>query len=608
MTHQQAILIFIKHSLLLIFLIQNAALAVLGDSDEQLCSTDGFCPNLLWWQEGVIYQIYPRSFFDSTGNGIGDLPGIIEKLDYLQDLGVDALWLSPFHPSPDKDFGYDVSDHKEVDRKHGTLADFDRLLEECHKRGMRIILDLVLNHTSDQHPWFIESASNKANPKHDWFIWSDTIPNNWLSVFGGKGWTWHEGRGQYYYHMFVKEQPDVNWRNPEVRAAQLDVVRFWLERGVDGFRLDVFNVYFKDEQLRNNPVKGPCDWDGVRPYDWQEHIYDFDRPELDSVLIEMRQMLDEYPERYSVGEPLAPTTEKIFQYMGNNKLHAAFQFDFLKSNYSPTQLLNTILDWEKLSEETGLWPNYVLSNHDSTRTATRHANGEDDARTKVMMTLLLTMRGTPFLYNGEEIGQRDISLTRSELLDPVGKRYYPFDLGRDGCRAPIQWDASENAGFNSGKPWLKVHPDYNTRNVAAQQNDPASLYTLTRSLIALRKKYSVLRSGEFIYLSTTEPPASGTSGGCLNLFGAALQWLWDWLVGGLFGLLGVEDSSEKVLAYLRKDQNDTILVVLNFNSNTQSLTLPAGKWDIIFSDSREGEINGGVVDLVSDEVLLLKAK
>ena len=518
--------------------------------------------DFLWWRDGVIYQIYPRSFFDTDGDGLGDLPGIIAKLDYLADLGVDALWLSPFHPSPDKDFGYDISDHKGVDTRYGSMADFDTLVEASHKRGMRIVLDLVLNHTSDQHPWFLESSANRTNPKHDWYIWSDIIPNNWEAVFGGKGWTWHAGRGQYYYHMFVKEQPDVNWRNPDVRAAQLDVVRFWLERGVDGFRLDVFNVYFKDEQLRSNPFA----LNGLRAFDRQKHLYDFDQPEMDDLLIELREMLDEYPESYAVGETFFPTREKIFRYMGDDKLHAAFQFDFLFSKYDSDQLLSAIQDWEALADETGLWPNYVLGNHDVKRTATRHAKGEDDARAKVMMALLLTQRGTPFLYNGEEIGQRDISLKRSELLDPLGKKYYPFHKGRDGCRAPMQWDASENAGFTDGEPWLKLHPDYKTRNVESQREDENSLFNLTRKLIGLRKEHITLRRGDFMHL---------------------------------------EDTPKKVLAYLRKDENETILVVLNFSSKAQTMSLPAGKWDVLFSETRMGEL-GGELQLSPDEVLLLK--
>ncbi len=520
--------------------------------------------DFLWWRDGVIYQIYPRSFNDTTGNGLGDLAGITAKLDYLADLGVDALWLSPFYPTPDADFGYDISDHVDVDPRFGSLADFDTLVEASHKRGIRIVLDLVLNHTSDQHAWFRESAANRTNPKADWYIWQDEIPNNWQAVFGGKAWTWHEERGQYYYHMFLKEQPDVNWRNPDVRKAQMDVVRFWLERGADGFRLDVFNVYFKDEQLRDNPKK----W-GRRAFERQDHIYDIDGPEMEGVLEEMRAMLNEYPERYAVGETFFATREKILRYNGEKRLHAAFDFAFLWSKYRPDKLLKTIHDWEDLAEETGLWPNYVLSNHDVPRPATRHGKGEDDARTKVMMALLLTMRGTPFLYYGEEIGMRDLSLKRSELMDPPGKKYWPFNKGRDGCRSPMQWDDTQNAGFSSGKPWLKVHPNHKARNVAAQQEDENSLFNFTRKLIALRKENETLRRGSFKALA---------------------------------------DTPSDVLVYLRENDGEQILVALNFSHKSQAMTLPTDSWDIFFSEKREGEIIGNEFMLLPNEVLILKAK
>ncbi|MBT3338807.1 MAG: DUF3459 domain-containing protein [Anaerolineae bacterium] len=518
----------------------------------------------LWWRDGVIYQIYPRSFLDTTGNGLGDLAGITAKLDYLAELGVDALWLSPFYPTPDADFGYDISDHVDLDTRFGSLADFDILVEASHRRGIRIVLDLVLNHTSDQHAWFQESSANKTNPKEDWYLWQDEIPNNWEGVFGGKAWTWNEQRGQYYYHMFLKEQPDVNWRNPEVRKAQMDVVRFWLERGVDGFRLDVFNVYFKDDQLRSNPKKM-----GRRAFERQIHLYDGDQPEMEGVLKEMRTLLDTYPERYAVGETFFATREKILRYNGETKLHAAFDFAFLWSKYRPQQLLKAINNWEELAEETGLWPNYVLSNHDTPRPATRHAKGESDARTKVMMALLLTMRGTPFLYYGEEIGMRDISLKRSEIMDPPGKKYWPFNKGRDGCRSPMQWDESKNAGFSDGKPWLPVHPNHQKRNVSAQQKDENSIFNFTRKLIALRKEYETLRHGKFIHL---------------------------------------EDMPRDVLAYLREGDDERILVLLNFSQKKQQMDLPSNSWEIFFSEERQEMLETDQISLVPNEVLLLKTK
>ena len=525
---------------------------------------DAEMDDFLWWRDGVIYQIYPRSFNDTNGNGLGDLAGITARLDYLADLGVDALWLSPFYPTPDADFGYDISDHVDVDPRFGTLDDFDNLVEESHKKGIRIILDLVLNHVSDQHPWFQESRVDNSNPKQDWFIWQDQIPNNWESVFGGKAWTFDEKRGQYYYHMFVKGQPDVNWRNPEVRKAQMDVVRFWLERGVDGFRLDVFNLYFKDDQLRNNPTK----W-GRRAFERQDHIYDGDQLEMESVLEEMRTILDEYPERYAVGETFLPTREKIIRYNSAGRLHAAFDFEYLWSKYKPGAFLKAIENWESLAEEANIFPNYVLSNHDVPRPATRYAKNEDDARVKIIMAMLLTMRGTPFLYYGEEIGMRDISLKRSEIMDPPGIKYWPFNKGRDGCRSPMQWDDSENAGFSNTKPWLPVHPNYEQRNVATQRKDENSLFHFTRRLIALRKEYKTLRHGE---------------------------------------ILPLKDMPKDVMALLRKSDDEEILVLLNFSKKKQKITLPKNIRKILFAEYRAAQVSVDEISLLPHEVLLLKSE
>ncbi len=481
--------------------------------------------DFIWWRDGVIYQVYPRSFSDSNGDGLGDLPGVISRLDYLADLGVDAIWLSPFYPSPDKDFGYDVSNYVDVDPRFGTLADFDRLVTEAHARGIRVILDLVLNHTSDQHPWFLESRSSRDNPKADWYIWRSPsvsspifkenggrrrgVPNNWQAVLGGRAWKWVEERGQFYHFSFLREQPDVNWRNPEVHAAMMDVVRFWLERGVDGFRLDIFNVFFKDAQFRDNPPAF-----GLRAYDRQKHIYDMNQPEMIPLLQELRALLDSYEDRYTVGEPLFASPETTASYCGPDKLHAAFNFDFTICRFDPRQFLRAILDWERAAGAE-VWPNYVLGNHDIIRPATRFAEGflgaermfvaqlpsshrEDDARAKVLMALLLTLRGTPFIYNGDEIGMRELFLKHNEIMDPQGKVYWPLVRGRDGCRTPMQWDASANAGFSTAKPWMRIHPNYRTRNVEAQRADPNSLLNLTRTLIRLRREKPALRRGAFV--------------------------------------------------------------------------------------------------------------
>ncbi len=524
--------------------------------------------NFTWWRDGVIYQIYPRSFADGNQDGIGDLPGIINHLDYIADLGVSAIWLSPFYPTPDKDFGYDISNYRDVDPRFGTLEDFDRLVKAAHNLNIRIIVDLVLNHTSDQHPWFLESRSSRDNPRADWYIWKDTIPNNWQAVFGGPAWTYVPERKQYYYHMFLPEQPDVNWRNPQVRQAQLDVVRFWLERGVDGFRLDVFNVYFKDDQFRNNPSQF-----GLRPFDRQQHIYDADRPEMIPLLQELRALLDSYPDRYAVGETFGSTPEKIMQYSGEDRLHAAFNFEFTKSPFKPEHLLGHILDWVKLEHEHGIWPNYVLSNHDVPRPATLHARGEDDARVKVMMALLLTQRGTPFLYYGEELGMRDISLSRGQIVDPPGRKYWPFYKGRDGCRSPMQWSDEMHAGFSTIKPWLPVHPNHRKRNAVAQHEDPKSMLNFTRELIYLRKEYAALRRGEFVPLGT---------------------------------------GSKDQISFLRRLPGETILVGLNFRNHPVHISLPQTiirrPWKLLLSTHRSAapDIARDGLELYPYEVCLLQ--
>jgi len=451
--------------------------------------------DFLWWRDGVIYQVYVRSFADGNGDGLGDLPGLISRLDYLSDLGIDALWLSPIYPSPDADFGYDVADHAAVDPRYGTLGDFDRLLAEAHRRGIRIVLDMVMNHTSDQHPWFRESRSNRGSARRDWYIWSDR-PNNWKAAFGGSAWEHDAATGQYYLHLFTRQQPDVNWRSPEVRAAQLDVFRFWLERGVDGFRLDVYNAYFKDAGLRDNPRKA-----GLRGFDRQHHLHDMDQPEMMPLLRDLRALLDSYPERYSVGETYLATPAKTVSYCGPDKLHAAFSFDFTRSDlvypWNPSWIAHRIAARESVFNAAGVWPTTVMSNHDLPRAAGRYSRGEDDAAARMAMALLLALRGTPFLYYGEEIGMRDISLRRREILDPPGKKYWPVYKGRDGCRSPMQWDDSEHAGFSRTAPWLPVHPDFPRRSVASQAADPGSLLSFTRSLISLRRATPALVKGDY---------------------------------------------------------------------------------------------------------------
>ena len=507
--------------------------------------------DFLWWHDGVIYQIYPRSFADSKHNGIGDLEGIRCKLGYLSNLGIDAIWLSPIYPSPDVDFGYDVSDYLSVDLKYGSMRDFELLLKYAHKHGIHIILDLVLNHTSDQHPWFKESRKSSNNPYRDYYLWRNPKsngkePNNWLSIFGGSGWKFDKNTGQYYFHMFFKEQPDLNWRNPKVRAQLLDVFRFWLDKGVDGFRLDVFNVYFKDAQYRDNPTN----IFGLRPFERQEHIYDCDQKDMIPLLQEIRQILDSYPESYLVGETFLANAEKAASYCGNDLLHATFNFEFIQNPWNPGCFLNSIVNQEDALQGK-CWPNYVLNNHDSARSATRFGQGEDDQRLKVAAAMLLTMRGTPFMYYGEEIGMRDIQLKRSQIKDPIGKYYWPFYKGRDGCRAPMQWNATLNAGFSNVTPWLPIHPDYIQRNVLNQQKDTDSLYNFYRQLLALRKQYPTLVRG---------------------------------------GFKPLKQRSKQVLIYEKKYKDQLALVALNFSKSKAKVNLAQSesrKWQLLISSKHK---------------------
>jgi len=501
----------------------------------------------LWWRDGITYQIYPRSYADSNNDGIGDLPGIISKLDYIQDLGVDAIWLSPIFPSPDVDFGYDVADYTAIDPKFGTMADFDRLLAEAHHRDIHIILDLVLNHTSDQHPWFIQSQKSIDNPYHDWYLWADPKPhgdppNNWQAIFGGSAWEYAPHLDQYYYHMFYKEQPDLNWRNPEVRQAMLDVFSYWLDKGVDGFRLDVFNMYFKDKALRDNPPKL-----GLRGFDRQKHIYDNSQSEMFPLLQEIRDILDQYPQSYTVGETFLADPAQTAAYCGEDKLHAAFNFDFADNRWHPKRFLDSATSWYQALPEDA-WPNNFLSNHDCPRAATRYCFGEDDRRAKIAIAMLLTLKGTPFLYYGEEIGLRDIPIRRkADIMDPIGKTFWPLYKGRDGCRAPMQWRDEVNAGFSQGEPWLPVHENFPQRNVDQQASDPESLLNFVKKIIRIRRAEPALQRGDFTPL--------------------------------------IQDP-RRLLAFQRTYQDDQLIVILNFSSFNPEFQIPLGKWESLIEPGK----------------------
>jgi alpha-glucosidase len=451
--------------------------------------TDGVTRDLTWWQHAVIYEIYPRSFQDSNGDGIGDLLGIQRRLDYLVGLGVDAIWISPFYPSPMADFGYDVADYCGVDPIFGTLEDFDRLLAEVHRRGLRMILDFVPNHTSDQHPWFLESRSSRDNLKRDWYLWRDE-PNNWLSHFGGSGWEYDEATRQYYYHSFLKQQPDLNWRNPEVKAAMFDALRFWLQKGVDGFRVDVMWLMIKDDQYRDNPPN-PAYRMGQPSNHRLLPVYNSDRPEVHALVAEMRSVVDQFPKRVLIGEIYLPV-QQLVTYYGKDLTGAnlPFNFQLLHCAWSAAAVAQVITDYYSALPD-GAWPNWVLGNHDTPRIASRI--GARQARIAAM--LLLSLPGTLTLYYGEEIGMCNVPISPEEVKDPAEKNEPGLGQGRDPERTPMPWDHSHNAGFTTGWPWLPLGDQHEIVNVAAQSRDAYSILWLYRRLIRLRREHPTLVSG-----------------------------------------------------------------------------------------------------------------
>lgn len=454
----------------------------------------------LWWQRGVIYQVYPRSFQDSNGDGVGDIPGIISRLDYLADLGVDAIWLSPHYPSPQEDFGYDVADYTGVDPMYGTLADFDELVKEAHRRDLRVMVDFVPNHSSSQHPWFIESASDLTNPKRDWYVWRDpkpdgSLPNNWVSAFGGPAWEKDDQTGQYYLHSFLASQPDLNWRNPELEREMLNVLRFWMERGVDGFRIDVAHRCMKDPLLRDNPpvtLIDPTSYKFNPEWAATEHIYDSADPDIHLLFRKFRSVFDEYPERFSIAEIHEWDWERWASYFGGGQgLHMPFNFAPISAGVDPDKLREIIISIEEVLPA-GAWPNWVLGNHDERRIATRLGWDESGA----MAVLLLTLRGTPTIYYGDEIGMLETDIPAELQQDPYGRRVP--GQGRDGCRTPMQWSTATHAGFsspNTRTTWLPVHPDHISHNVETELTDPGSRLGLYRRLLRLRRDHPALHSG-----------------------------------------------------------------------------------------------------------------
>ena len=453
--------------------------------------------NNSWWQNGIFYQIYPRSFQDSNADGVGDLAGIIERLPYLVELGINAIWLSPIFPSPMADFGYDISDYTGIDPLFGTMDDFDALIDAAHAAGLKFILDLVPNHTSDQHPWFIESRSSRDNPKRDWYLWRDpkpdgSVPNNWLSEFGGSAWKFDEPTGQYYYHAFLAQQPDLNWRNPQVREAIYDVMRFWLRKGVDGFRVDVLWHLIKDAQFRDNPPN-PYYHQGRPPNEAILTKYSTDQPEVLEVVAEMRGVIDEFDSRVLIGEIYLPL-QRLIAYYGNDLRGAQMPFNFalLSTLWSARSIEKIIGDYESALPP-GAWPNWVLGNHDRPRVASRVGAEQ----TRVAAMLLLTLRGTPTLYYGDEIGMRQGMIAPDQVRDPFEKNVPGIGVGRDGCRTPMQWDATANAGFSAAIPWLPVAHDFSSDNVRSLNADASSILNLYRALIKLRKHLPQLVAGAY---------------------------------------------------------------------------------------------------------------
>ncbi|EKS39946.1 alpha-amylase family glycosyl hydrolase [Afipia clevelandensis] len=456
-----------------------------------------------WWKSGILYQVYPRSFQDSDGDGVGDLRGITGRLPYLKSLGVDAVWLSPVFPSPMDDFGYDISDYTGIAPLFGTLADFDALVAAAHAEDLKIILDLVPNHTSDRHPWFIESRNSRDNPKRDWYIWHDgrgegAPPNNWLSEFGGSSWEFDVRTGQFYYHAFLRSQPDLNWRNPQVRRAIHEVMRFWLRRGVDGFRVDVMWHLIKDERLRDNPPNP--DWRfGQQPYQQLLPIHSTDRPEVHEIVAEMRGVIEEFGDRVLIGEIYLPP-EKLVAYYGQGLAgaHLPFNFALIAAPWN-AQAIARLVDAYEAALPPGAWPNWVLGNHDRSRIASRVGDGQ----ARVAAMLLLTLRGTPTLYYGDEIGMPQAAIAPDQVRDPWETNLPGLGLGRDGCRTPMRWDASPGAGFSSGAPWLPLGPGLATCNVSAETDLPTSMLNLYRALIALRRAMPELALGDYESVEAT---------------------------------------------------------------------------------------------------------
>ena len=527
-----------------------------------------------WWRGAVIYQIYPRSFLDTDGDGVGDLPGIVEKLDYVASLGVDAIWIAPFFRSPMADFGYDIADYRAVDPLFGTLADFDSLLAKAHKLGLKVMIDQVLSHTSDQHAWFQESRGSRDNPKADWYVWADarddgTPPNNWLSLFGGVAWQWEPRRGQYYLHNFLTSQPDLNFHNADVQRAVLDNVKFWLDKGVDGLRLDAINFCFHDARLRDNPPK-PKDkrtgrgFSPDNPYAFQYHYFNNTQPENLPFLEALRQLMDNYSGAVALGEissedSLATTAE----YTSGKRLHMGYSFELLTDDFSAAYIRRTVEELEAQMHEG--WPCWAISNHDVERVLSRWGNGDKSARLAGLLTAMVcSLRGSVCVYQGEELGLTEADVPFEALQDPYGIAFWPNFKGRDGCRTPLPWDDSPQAGFTSGTPWLPVPMDHRALAVARQERDPQSALHGFRRFMQWRSTQPALRRGDIRFVDAPEP----------------------------------------VLAFTRSDEGQTVLALFNLGAEPVDFGLPFGQVQLLDGHGlTAGTVNGARVHLPGHALL-----
>jgi len=517
--------------------------------------------DLTWWKHAVIYQVYPRSFQDSNGDGIGDLNGIRSRLDYLVDLGIDAVWISPIYPSPMVDFGYDITDYCDIDPIFGTIQDFDLLLAEVHRRELRLILDFVPNHTSDQHPWFIQSRSSRENPKRDWYLWRDQ-PNNWQSHFGGSAWERDDLTQQYYIHEFLPEQPDLNWRNPAVKAAMFDALRFWLRKGVDGFRVDVMWLMIKDDQFRDNPPN-PAYEVGESTRSKFLSVYDSDRPEVHPLVAEMRAVLDDFGERVLIGEIYLPI-QRLMQYYGPHRQGASLPFNFqlLQCPWTADDLARVIGDYMS-ALPAGAWPNWVLGNHDQPRIASRIG----PRRARAAALLLFALPGTLTVYYGEELGMRDVPIPPDEIQDPAEKRQPGIGMGRDPERTPMPWDRSAVSGFSSGPPWLPIGDANKTLNVESMRDDPNSLLTFYRRLLRLRRAHPVLVSGSLTDLT----------------------------------------ADNGVIRFVRSDAKTRYVVLMNLAEQERTVAVSVGVIAACTEVQREGEAVSQTMKLAPVEAMIIEA-